>query len=136
MQNQQPEASTVLHSERPTTSTTNKTATTQPPRSSDRTRRSPSYYGFESPSPDSTIAASPKRPRNADDIENFQAPSNSVVETVQNIAEQQPTEFNISPRIGEVSRPASRNPSLLEIDTPTLVRSMTANEAENPNANE
>ena len=71
MQNQQPEASTVSHSEQPTTSSTNTAATKQPPRSSDRTRRSPSYYGFESPSPDSTIAAPPKRPRRASDIENF-----------------------------------------------------------------
>ena len=36
MRNQQPEASTVSHSEQPTTSTTNTTATTQSPRSSDR----------------------------------------------------------------------------------------------------
>ena len=74
MRNQQPEASTVSHSEQPTTSSTNTTATTQPPRSSDRTRRSPSYYGFESPSPDSTSAPRPKRPRQAGDIENFQPP--------------------------------------------------------------
>ena len=72
MRNQQPEASTVSHSEQPTTSTTNTTATTQPPRSSDRTRRSPSYYRFESPSPDSAIAAPPKRPQRTGDIENFQ----------------------------------------------------------------
>ena len=94
MLNQQPEASTVSHSELPTTSSTNTTATTQPSRSSDRTRRSPSYYGFETPSPDPTIAAPPKRPRRADDIKNFQPPSSSVVETVQNIAEQPPTEEN------------------------------------------
>ena len=135
MQNQQPEASTVSHSEEPTTSSTNTTATKQPPRSSDMTRRCP-YYGFESPSPDSTIAAPPKRPRRAGDIENFQAPSNSVVETVRNIAEQQPAEFNVSPRIGEIFSPASRNPSLLEIDIPTLLRSMTIYEAENPDVNE
>ena len=43
MRNQKPEANTVSHSEEPTTSSTNTTATTQPSRSSDRTRRSPSY---------------------------------------------------------------------------------------------
>ena len=104
MRNQQPEASTVSHSEQPTTSSTNTTATTQPSRSSDRTRRSSSYYGFESPSPESptTIAAPPKRPRRAGDFEIFQPPSSSVVETVKNIVEQQPIEFNVSPRIGEV----------------------------------
>ena len=134
MRKQQPEGSTVLHSEQPATTSTNTAATTQPSSSSDRTRRSPSYYGFESPSPDSTIAAPPKRPRRASDIENFQPPPSSVVETVQNIAEQQPTEFKVSPRIGEVFPSASRNPSLLEIDTPTLVRSMTVYEAKNPDA--
>ena len=136
MRNEQPEASTVSHSEQPTTSSTNTTATTQPSRSSDRTRRSPSYYGFKTPPTDFTIAAPPKRSRRAGDIENFQPPSSSVVETEQNIAEQQPTEFNVSPRIGEVSLPTSRNLSLLEIDTPTLVRSMIVYEAENPDANE
>ena len=106
MRNQQPEASTFSHSELPTIYSTNTTATTQPSGSSDRTRRSPSYYGFESPSPDPTIAAPPKRPRRPVDIENFQPPSSSVVETVQNIAEQQPTAFNVSPRLGELSPPA------------------------------
>ena len=131
MRNQQLEASTFPHSELPTTYSTNTTATTQPSKSSDRTRRSPSYYGFENPSPDPTIAAPPKHPRRPGDIENFQRPSSSVVETLQNIAEQQPTAFNVSPRIGELSPPALRNPSLLEIDTPTLVHSMTVYEAEN-----
>ena len=97
MRNEQSEASTVSHSEKPTTSSTNTTATKKPSRPSERTRRSPSYYGFESPSPDSTIAAPPKRLRRAGDIENFQPPSSSNIETVQNIAEQQPTEFNVSP---------------------------------------
>ena len=62
--------------------------------------------------------------------------SSSVDETVQNIAEQPPTEFNVSPRTGEVSPPASRNPSFLEIDTPSLVHSMTVYEAKNPEYNE
>ena len=70
IRNQQPETSTVLQSEQPTTSSTNTTTTTQPSRSSDRTRRSPSYYGFESPCHDSTIAAPPKSPQRAGDIEN------------------------------------------------------------------
>ena len=70
------------------------------------------------------------------DVENFQrrfsasAPA-SVVGTVQNIAEQQPDGTNISPIIGEVSPPAPQAPSLLEQDTPTLVRSMAVFEAEN-----
>ena len=55
---------------------------------------------------------------------------------MQNIAEQQPTEFNVYPRIGEVSPPTSRNPSILEIDVPTLVRSMTVYQAENRDVNE
>ena len=39
-------------------------------RTSDRNRRSPSYYGFDSPS-DSAITAPPKRPRRAGDVANF-----------------------------------------------------------------
>ena len=107
MRDQQPEASTVSLSELPSNSSTNTTAITQPARSSDRTRRRPSYYGFESPSPDPTIAAppKPKRPRRAGDIGNLQPPSSSVVETVQNIAEQQSTEFNVSPLVGENLQP-------------------------------
>ena len=72
----------------------------------------------------------PKRPRQAGDLENFQPPPESIVESVQQIAENQPEETNTSPQIGEVSPPVSRNPSLLEIDTPTLVQSMTALEAD------
>ena len=131
IQNQQQEASTVSHSEKPTNSYATKTAAKQPQRSSERNRRSPSYYGFESPSPDSTIARPPKRPRRAGDVENYQpAPPKSIVEAVQHIADQQPTEINISPRLGEVSPPAPRDPQLLDIDTPTLVSSMTVFEAE------
>ena len=62
IRNQQPDAGTVSHSEQPPTSSTNTSAAaTQPTRSSDRNRRSPSYYGFESPSADSTILPPPKR---------------------------------------------------------------------------
>ena len=49
---------------------------------------------------------------------------------MQHIAENQPEEQNISPLIGQVSPPAPRNPPLIDIDTPTLVQSMTALEAE------
>ena len=63
-------------------------------------------------------------------MENFQPPPDSIVEWVQQIAENQPEEKNISPLIGQVSPPAPRNPPLLEIATPTLVQSMTALEAE------
>ena len=48
------------------------TSTTQGKRTSDRNRRSLSYYGFDNSSSDATIAASPKRPRQAGDVENFQ----------------------------------------------------------------
>ena len=114
IRNQQPDAGTALDSEKPTKSSTNTPATvTQPKRSSDRNRRSPSYYGFESPSPDSTILPPPKSPRRAGDVVNFQPPPESIEESVQHIAESQPEETNISPQIGEVSTPASRNPSLL-----------------------
>ena len=57
------------------------------------------------------------------------------METVQIIAEQQPAETNISPVIGEVSPLATRDPALLENDTPTLVPSMTVFEAEGHNLN-
>ena len=79
--------------------------------------------------PDSTILPPPKRPRRAGDVENFQPPPESIVESVQLIAENQPEEQNISPLIGQVSPPAPRNLPLIDIDTPTLVQSMTAFEA-------
>ena len=63
-------------------------------------------------------------------MENFQPPPDSIVDSVQQIAENQPEEQNISPLIGQVSPPAPRNPPLLEIARPTLVQSMTALEAE------
>ena len=135
--NRQSDAGTASHSEKPTISSTNTPATvTQPKRSSDRNRRSPSYYGFESPSPDSKIWPPPKRPRRAGDVENFQPPPESIVESVQHIAESQPEEVNISPQMGDFSPPASRNFSLLEMDNPTLVRSMTTFEAEGHNSEE
>ena len=137
IRNQQQEASTVSHSEQPTTSSETTTAAAkQPRRSSDRNRRSPSYYGFDSPSPDSTIAAPPKQPRRAGDIENYQPPPESIVETVQNIADQKRAEFNISPRIGDVSPPAPQDPSLIDIDTPTRVQSLTVFETEGHNLDE
>ena len=135
IRDQQPDAGTASHSEKPTTSSTNTPATVaRPKRSLDRNRRSPSYYGFESPSPDSTILPPPKRPRRAGNVENFQTPPESKVESVQHIAENQPEETNISPQIGDVSPHASRNPSLLEMDTPTIARFMMAFEAEGHNS--
>ena len=105
-------------------------APTHGKRSSDRNIRSPSYYGFESSS-DSIITAPPKRPRKAGDVEKYQLPPELIVETFQHIADRQPDETNISPITGDVSPPAPQNPSLLDIDTPTLVHSMTVFEAEN-----
>ena len=137
IRNQQSDSAAVSHSEEPTISSTNtRTAAAQQKRSSDRNRRTPSFYGFDSPTPDSTILPPPKRPRRAGVVENFQPPPESIVESVQQIAENQPEETNISPQIGEVSPPASRNSSLLEIDMPTLVQSMTALEAEGHDSDE
>ena len=136
IRNQLQQASTVSHSEQPTTSSATTTAAKQPQSSSDRNRRSPSYYSFESPSPDSTIVPTPKRPRRAGDVENYQPPPESIVEAVQHIADQQPTEIDIFPKIGEVSPPAPRDPPLLDIDTPTLVHSMTVFEPEDHDLDE
>ena len=94
------------------------------------------YYGFDSPTPDSTILPPPKWPRRAGDLENFQPPPESIIESVQQIAENQPEETNISPQIVETSPPASRNSSLHKIDTLTLVHSMTALEAERHDSDE
>ena len=132
----QQEVSTVSHSEQPTTTAATTTATKQPQRSSDRNRRRRSCYGFESSSTDSAIAAPPKRPRRAGDVENYQPSPESFVENVQHIADQQPAEINVSPRIGEVSPPAPRDPSLLDIDTPTLVHCMTVFEDESQGMDE
>ena len=131
MRNQQPTAVTTSHSKHhASSSSTTPAAAAQNTRTSDRTRRSPSYYGFESSSPNSTILPPPKQPRRAGDVENFQRPPESIVESVQHIAENQPEEQNISPLICQVSPPAPRNPPLIDIDTPTLAQSMTALEAE------
>ena len=99
-------------------------APTQGKSSSDRNRRSPSNYGFESSS-DSAITAPLKRPRRAGDVENYQPPPDSIIETVQHIADQEPDKTNISRIIGNVL------PHAPDIDTPTLVRSMKVFEAEN-----
>ena len=131
MRNQQPSAVTTSHSEHHAlSSSTTPAAAAQNTRTSDRTRRSPSYYGFESSPPNSTILPPPKWPRRAGDVENFQPPPESIVESVQHTAENQPEEQNISPLIGQVSPSAPRNPPLIDIDTPTLVQSMTTLEAE------
>ena len=108
-------------------------------RTSDRNRRSPSYYGFDNSFSDSTTTAPTKRLRRAGGVENFQRPSASVVETVQNIAIQQTEETNNSPVIGEVSPLDPRVRPLIYQQTPTLeddVRSLTVFEAENLEINE
>ena len=131
MRNQQPAAVTTSHSKHPlSSSSTAVAAAAQQTRTSDRNRRSPSYYELESSPPNSTILPPPKRPRRAGDVESFVPPPDSIVESVPQIAENQPEEQNISPLIGQVSPPAPRNPPLLEIITPTLVQSMTARGAE------
>ena len=106
-------------------------STMQGKRTSDRNHRSPSYYGFNNSSSDSAIAAPSKRPRRAGDVENFQPPVASVVETVQNIGVQQREEISISPVIGEILPPAQLVQSVIDRETPTLVRSMIILEAEN-----
>ena len=67
IRNQKQQETTVSHSEQPTspqlTSSAVPTITTkQTKRSSDRNRRSPSYYGLDNSSSDSTIAAAPPPP--------------------------------------------------------------------------
>ena len=116
LRKQQPGIVTTSHSEQPATSSATTPATTvQQIRTSDRNRRSPSYYGFENSPPESKILPPPKRTHRAGDVENFQPPPDSIVESVQQIAENQPEKPNISPLIGQVSPPNPRNPSLLEI---------------------
>ena len=103
-------------------------------RTSDRNRRSPSNYDFDNSSADLNITAPPKRSRRAGDAENFRPPSESVVQTVQNIATQRPEETNFSPIIGEVSIPDPRVRPLINQQTPALdydVRSISVLEAEN-----
>ena len=135
LRNVQQDESAISHSEQQTslqpTSSAMVNPTIQVKRSSDRNRRSPSYYEFDNSSSDSIIAAPLKPSHRAGDVEDFQPPPASVVKTVQNIADLQPDEVNISPIIGAASPPAPHAPSLLEQDTPTLFRSMTVLEAEN-----
>ena len=127
MRNQQ--TTTSLSKQHASTSTDPAPAP-QDTRTSDRTRRSPSYYGFETSPPNSDILPPPKRPRRAGDVENF-APPDTIIESVQQIAENQPEESNVSPWLGQVSRPAPRNTPLLY---QTLVRSTTALDAEEQNS--
>ena len=126
----------ISHSEQPnfpqpTSSSAMANPIPQAKRSSDRNRRSHYDYGFENSSSNLTFAAPPKRPHWAVDVENFQPPPASVVETVQQIAEQQPEEADISPIIGQVSPLVPQVLSILEQETPTLVQPMTVFEAEN-----
>ena len=131
MRNQQPATVTTSFSEHPaSSSSTAPAAAAQQTRTSDRNRHSPSYYGFESSPPNSNILPPPKQPHRAGDVEIFQPPPDSLVDSVQQLAKNQPEQQNISPLIGQVSPPAPRNPPLPEIATPTLVQSMTALEAE------
>ena len=81
IRNQQPTAVTTSHSEHhASSSSTTPAAAAQNTRTSDRTQRSPSYYGFEIFPPNSTILPPPKRPRRAGDVENYQPPPESIVE--------------------------------------------------------
>ena len=129
MRNQQ--ISTSLNEQHASTSTAPAPAP-QNSRTSDRTRRSPSYYGFETSPPNSDILPPPKRPRRAGDVENYAPPD--TIESVQQIIENQPEELNVSPCIGHVSPHAPRNKPLLYLDTPTLVRSAATLEAEEKNS--
>ena len=103
----------AMRNQPPTTSLSEQHASTPsdptpaPPntQTSHRTRRSPSYYGFETSPPNSDIRPPPKRPRRAGDVENY-APPDTIVESVQQIAENQPEAINVSPCIGQVSPPA------------------------------
>ena len=71
MRNQQPAIMTTSHSEHPaSSSSTAPVPAAQQTRTSDRNRRSPSYYGFESSPPNSTILPPPKRPRRAAEVFN------------------------------------------------------------------
>ena len=126
MRNPQPPTSI---SEQHSSTSTNPAPAPSNTRTSERTRRSPSYYGFETSPPVSDILPPPKRPRRAVDVEYF-APPDTIIESVQQIAESQPEEQSVSPCIGQVSPPAPRNTPLHYMDTPTLVRSMTALDAE------
>ena len=130
MRNQQ--TTTSLSEQHASTSTAPAPAP-QDTRTSDRTRRSPSYYGFKTSPPNSDILRPLKQPRRAGDVENF-APPDTIIESVQQIAENQPEESNVSPCIGQVSSTAPRNTPLLYMDTPTLVRSTTALDAEEQNS--
>ena len=119
------------NSPQPTSLSALANAIPQAKRSSDRNCRSPSYYGCKNSSSESTIAAPSKRPRRAGDVNNFQPPPASVVESVQHFAEQKPKETNISPTIAEVWPPAPQVLAILDQYTPTLVQFMTVFEAEN-----
>ena len=111
LRNQEPATMTNSHSEYPaSSSSTTPVLAAQQTRTSDRNRRSPSYYGFEGSPPNSTILPPPKQPRRAGDVGSVQPPPDSIVESVQQIAENQPEEQNISPLIGHVSPSAPRNP--------------------------
>ena len=130
MRNEQ--LTTSLNEQHASTSTASAPAP-QNSRTSDRTRRSPSYYGVETSPPNSDILPPPKQPRRAGDVENY-APPDTIVESVQQIVENQPEELNLSLCIGQVSPPAPRNTPLLYMDTPTLVPSATALEVEEQNS--
>ena len=93
MRNQQ--TTTPLNEQHASTSTAPAPAP-QDTRTSDRTRRSPSYYGFKTSPPNSDILPPAKRPRRAGDVESY-APPDTIVKSVQQIAENQPEEFNVSP---------------------------------------
>ena len=70
-------------------------------------------------SSDSVVPTPPKRNRRAGDIESFQPPNISVVETLQFTTEQAQEETNISPVIGNVSPPEPRVRYLANYRSPT-----------------
>ena len=95
IRNKQQEETIVPHSEQPTssqpaTSAAPTSTTKQTKRSSDkdRNRRSPSHYGFDNLSSDSTIAAPPNVKAGRENVANYQPTPESIVKTVQHIAEQ------------------------------------------------
>ena len=77
--------------------------TPQNKRSSDRNRRSQSYYGPENSLPDFAITASPESPVRAGHVENYQPTNIFVVETVQSASEQLPAKDIIYPVTGNDS---------------------------------
>ena len=82
--------------------------TPQNKRSSDRNRRSQSYYGSENSLPDFAITSPPESPVRAGHVENYQPTNIFVVETVQSASEQLPAKDITYPVTGNDSPPDPR----------------------------